>query len=420
MTAAQAPGLYFHTFWTRPQFVESGPRGSGLIELAAFEALTWLTSALEARRHGRLRLYTDQRGLAFIRNIGLEWVYTDGISTELEAIPEALDPAVFWSAGKLFAWASMTEPAVSLDPDAICWSPVPACAPVVVLHPEELHSEDYRHQRARYGTFGFEDAGWDWEAAPANAGVLMIADPAFARSYAAESIRFMMAFSTFLNRSDPGRGTSDGRWGDAMLFAEQRLVSMLLRRQGLRGAALAGYDVRRQHISLNPHCLHLWGTKQFYPRCRDARVAYSNHLIRHLQRSFPESGATLRRWHLDQPIALESLAADPAPPFPLKDARQGYCRLGRIHGALEIQDANLDVRRPGYPGALVGLAEILHPAEGTSFELTEVRRTELMHKHFNQSPSHAAQDLPGATPEPGLHPGPPARDAIAAAGAMDC
>ncbi|MBN8248568.1 MAG: hypothetical protein J0L84_14150 [Verrucomicrobia bacterium] len=369
-----APSLYFHTFWTRPQFVDPGRSAADSIELPDFEALTWLTSALEARRHGRLRLVTDRRGLEFIGNIGLDWVYNGGISTELDAIPKGMDPGVFWSAGKLYAWASIGEPAVSLDPDAICWRPVMASAPVVVLHAEDPCSEDYRHQQSRYSAFGFEDTGWDWQAEAMNAGVLMIADVAFARHYAAESIRFMTAFSRHLEEVREAAAPPVGLWADAMLFAEQRLLSLLLRRQRIPAAALAEYDPRRRHVSLGSPCLHLWGTKQFYPRCREARVAFVNHLIGHLQREFPEAADLLKRWALDRPLRVEQLPPDPVLPFPLEDAGEGYSCLGRIHGTVEIQDANLDVRRPGYPGARVGHAEILHPSPGTSFELTEVRR----------------------------------------------
>ncbi|HAB16457.1 MAG TPA: hypothetical protein PLX89_22375 [Verrucomicrobiota bacterium] len=374
------PALYFHTFWTRPQFAESGINDSALINLPDFEAVTWLASALEARRHGRLKLFTDERGLRFIRNVGLEWVYNGGISTELEAIPDTVHPAVFWSAGKLFAWRSIAEPAVSLDPDAICWHPIGAEAPVVILHTEPLESPDYCYQEERYGRFGFSGPEWDWSVEPANAGILSIADPSFAQRYAQEAIRFMVSFSEALRSQSVGFDPLGRNWADAMLFAEQRLVSMLLRRDGLRGAAIGRYDPRRQHLEFNPRCLHLWSTKHFYPRCREARVAYVNHLAQHLLSRFPAAAATLRAWQLDRPLTVESQPPDPDPPFPLRGSRDGHCRLGRIDGTVVVQDANLEVKRPGYPGAVVGVAEILFPEPGTSFELTEMR-------HFDELPT---------------------------------
>lgn len=395
------PSLYFHTFWTRPQFVDPGRTPSDPIELPDFEALTWLTSALEARRHGRIRLFTDTRGLEFIRNIGLEWVYNGGVSTGLDAVPESINPAVFWAAGKMFAWASIGEPAISLDPDAVVWQPLVAAETVVVLHPEDPQGEDYRYQRERYGRLGFDGPEWDWAVEPGNTGVLMIADPGFARCYAAEAIRFMTEFSEKLRSRAPVTDTSGEPWNDAMIFAEQRLLSMLLRRHRVGGSALASYDSRRQHQSIDSPCLHLWGTKQFYPKCRDARVAYANGLIGHLQRTFPEAAGTLARWKLDQPLRTEQMPPDPEPRFPLSTATDDYCQLGRIHGAVSIQDANLDVRRPGYPGALVGMAEILHPEPGTSFELTETRH--LTSPNINPAQSfhfHAPQDLTNVADSP--------------------
>jgi hypothetical protein len=50
---------YLHSFWTRPKQDTGGAEKD--IVLQDFEALTWLSSPLQARRHGRIKILTSQR-----------------------------------------------------------------------------------------------------------------------------------------------------------------------------------------------------------------------------------------------------------------------------------------------------------------------------------------------------------------------
>lgn len=128
--------------------------------------MTWLVSALRARRHGRIRMLTDARGLRFLRRTGLEWIYNGGVSTALDDTPADIHPKVFWTAGRMFAFALMDEPFASVDTDAILWQPLAATGQVLALHHEDRRWVSYASNRADFERFGFTGPGWNWRLQP--------------------------------------------------------------------------------------------------------------------------------------------------------------------------------------------------------------------------------------------------------------
>src|SRR5262249_22642066 len=148
--AVRSGMLHFHSYWTRPLFEAGENPASRHIEVWEYEALTWLLSALQIRRHSPLRLITDSRGLEVVRNTRLDWLYTGGISTALDEIPNTVDPNLFWAAGKIFAWQAVDEPAVSVDTDAVLWSPINVSAPAMALHIEDTQWPWYECNRAEF------------------------------------------------------------------------------------------------------------------------------------------------------------------------------------------------------------------------------------------------------------------------------
>jgi hypothetical protein len=361
---------YFHTFWTWPQFQSRTEQQTDDIVLWDFEALTWLTSALEIRRHSPMRLVTDSRGLRFVQRVGLDWVYSGGISTALDDIPEELNQTVFWAAGKLFALRAVDTPCVGLDPDAILWEPFEPTAPVLALHQEPRECPYYAQQQARYSWCGLSPSDWDWELDPFNMGICYFGPPEAAASYSAASIRFMLDFSRAAQRADFWGKRQSEDFCDAMLLAEQRLLPMCMKRLGLKVNALARLQPKAFHLERNPLCCHLWGAKDRYRDCAEARLAFVNYLIEYLLTRYPEAEPTLAKWKLAGCRTLDSLNPPVSSTVPDEAAlARKYSLLGEVNGVVWIEDANVGVRRRAKQGSLLLPGETLRAEAGATVEL---------------------------------------------------
>ncbi len=330
--------LHFHSFWMAPQRDGTNPADRIPMRLDDYEALTWLASALAAKQLGPVRLITDDGGLEFVRRVGLDRVYDGGISTALNAVPDDIDPLLFWTAGKIFAWTLIDEPAVQLDPDAILWGPLPSGPDVQMLHEENPLWPDYRGNRDRFNPDGLDDDGWDWDIRPCNAGIVAFRDPAKAREFAESALQIMSTFSR--------RSRDLGYWGlsratdfaEAPVFVEQRFLPMLARRRGWTLGTLGEMKPHVAHLESNPLCCHLWHSKSFYLECREARAALVNHLADRLWSHHPESREILERWQLDRPVEPGRYPEDPPLNFPVRGHRPTFVLLGRVNGVVTIRD----------------------------------------------------------------------------------
>jgi hypothetical protein len=361
---------YFHVFWTKPHLSDAQAGADQEIEFWDFEALTWLVSALEARRLGPLRLITDTRGLQFARKAGLEWLYNGGISTVLDEIPAVIRPDLFWAAGKLYAYRHVTPPCVCLDTDAILWQALEPAGPVQALHEENRRWPYYQMDQAEFSRYGFNGAEWNWELHPFNTGIVCFEMAQAIAFYAATAIRFMENYSRLTGAGLAVRRGSGSGPCDPMVFAEQRLLPLCMDRLGLRVTPMGRLHPAGGHLVKNPTCTHLWSSKAAY-KCRpDARLAYVNYLIEHVERSHPEARATLAGWKLDQPRNAEDVRPTDAPTIPTTDwplARLSL--LKNVKGVVWIEDANVNLRRRATEGSLVWAAEVLRPEAGASFDL---------------------------------------------------
>jgi hypothetical protein len=362
--------LHFHSYWTRPVRLEPLAQPDELIEVWEFEALTWLLSALEIRKHSPIRLITDTRGLKFVRNTGLEWLYNGGITTALDGIPQGIDPQLFWAAGKLYSWLGIDEPAVSVDTDAVLWAPIQVTSPVMALHMETRDWPWYARNQADFASFGFEGSEWDWSSHPLNHGVLMIQDTGLMRRYAETAVAFMERYSEHCRALEREGKARPPQQHDAMLFVDQRLLVMCARQSNLAVHPITSLHPEKCCIYRDPKCLHLWMSKGYYRYCAAARVALCNFLIGYLLEHHPESRRTLAQWKLEQPMPLdEKMQLDYRGLEPEDERRTRFSLIKNVDGLVWVLDPNVDVRRKATIGSLVLPGETLLPEAGAHFEV---------------------------------------------------
>jgi len=366
---------YYHAFWTKPMLKPGVAPDAQELFVWDFEALTWLLSALEIRRHSEIRLITDSRGRAFVRKAGFDWVYNGGVSTELDAIPPSLDSQIFWAAGKLFAHRAMEPPCACIDPDAVLWRPLRLVHPVMALHTEDRSWTWYKADESQFRRFGFDDARWDWTVDPVNAAVVAFRGSGTKEFYTDTAIGFMERYSREAGEREEATPMPDALLNDPMVFAEQRLLAMCAAQTGeaigfLTQAYLPGVCVCR-----NPDCLHLWGSKTAYRMCHEARVALVKHLIQIISDRFPEAQKTVMEWKLDgaQPVdqglpRMEDGAAA------WHAGGLTFSLIRNVRGVVWVQDPNVDVRRRVTEGCRVWSGEVIQPEQGASFELVVAGR----------------------------------------------
>lgn len=341
---------YLHSFWTRPKQDAGGAEQD--ILLKDFEALTWLVSALQARRHGQIKMLTDTRGLRFLQRTGLEWVYNGGVSTALDDTPADIHPKVFWTAGRMFAFGLMDGPFASVDTDAILWQPLKPTAPVMALHYEDRRWVSYASNRADFGRFGFAGRGWNWRLQPVNLGIVAFPSPEVTRSFSHEALRFMSEYSQWLR--DHPEDVDLPRTRRAPLFLDQRLLPMCMARLGLRVKTLGRLNEWKNGLARNPLCSHLWLGKRNFLYSAAARTAYVNHLIAHTLKEFPEAKQTLQRWKLAEPQTVYPRAeVDWRKRPPYRGKVEGFYLLAARREGISITDAHTNAQRAGRFGSLV-------------------------------------------------------------------
>ncbi len=226
----------FHTLWTKPKGTEA---------IEEFEFLTMVLSALKWRQmNGEIYLVTDTPGLEMVKARGAQKVWSK-IFTSLDAMPHEISPKTFWAAGKIYALKDFNAPVVSIDTDFIAWEPLELekiKSKVCVIHTEELNPHVYPD-------FDFllkYDKGYDWTVKPANAAFVYFGDEELKENYMTHSLEVMSSLKS----------------EDAlipMVFAEQRLLSMISKKMGIR---LDTFSTLRTLQKGDRRFTHLWGYKQ--------------------------------------------------------------------------------------------------------------------------------------------------------------
>lgn len=385
---------FVHSWWTRPQREGSADGEPPFWLPKDYELLTWLTSALQARRFGSLQMVTDTPGARLIERLGLDPVYDGSILTTLDDIPASVLPRVFWSAAPLYALRRCVCPVISLDLDAILWAPPPLGTAALALLQEDHTWPYYRHQQARYAGFGFDDPSWDWSVAPVNAGVVGFFDDRLRAGYVELALGFIERFSQEARASgfwgrDPARD-----FDDAPVFVDQRLLPMYLQRQGSACALLGRLHPYAPHLRLNPTCTHLWFTKRWYDACPTARRAYCDYLRAFLREHHPLAGALLRKWEGAGwlPVALPAAQAPSVP----RGFELSFSLLEEVEGTIWIWDANVRTRRRAVDRDMLFVAEELEAGPGARYRLVPGGQVGVRIRHLEPEPCAESPPDPGS------------------------
>ena len=134
-----------HVNWTKPFFHRDRLRGHGFKVFRSYDSdsyfqpeysiLTTILSALWWKRiNGSIKLYTDNVGAEYYRKIGILEIY-DEVNTDVLENYNDVDPAYFWTSGKIRCLKEETDPFVFLDQDFIVRSKLPDLeTPITIGH----------------------------------------------------------------------------------------------------------------------------------------------------------------------------------------------------------------------------------------------------------------------------------------------
>ena len=120
-----------HVNWTKPYFEKHRLRGHGFESIRHYESDTYnlpdyqilytILSILHWKKHnGPIKLYTDSVGASFYHRFNLLDLYDEVDIDFLNKYSKSkVDPAYFWTSGKIKCLAHQTEPFVFMDNDMI-------------------------------------------------------------------------------------------------------------------------------------------------------------------------------------------------------------------------------------------------------------------------------------------------------------
>ena len=226
-------------------------RGGYPYEPAYFELVCLALSALMWRKlNGPIKFYADTEAFAWFQSHDLLDIWDGGVDTEaLDSIPSSINQEIFWAGSKLFALRAEPAPVAMVDTDLIIWKPLEKLLgkTLTVLHREEFSDcyipMEYLKKRPGYQF----DPQWDWTVKPCNTAFAYFGDDAFKNQYVDKAVDFMTDNSVY-----PMEMVSQ------MVFAEQRLLAMEARKEGIRIKAL----IKDPFQEDNTLFTHLWGAKR--------------------------------------------------------------------------------------------------------------------------------------------------------------
>lgn len=154
-----------HVNWTKPYFERHRLRGHGFettrsiksdcYDQPDYQVLYTMLSAIYWKKlNGPIKLYTDSIGLEFYRQFRMHELYDELDIDFLNGYSKSsVDPAFFWTSGKIKCLAHQTSPFVFLDQDMIIKTKLPDYTSDLVV----------AHWEIPRGYYYFEKEDWEKE-----------------------------------------------------------------------------------------------------------------------------------------------------------------------------------------------------------------------------------------------------------------
>lgn len=260
-----------HSNWTKPRIY-----GSGSFFLEDFEILTLILSALKWReKNGHIKMVTDSIGYEFYKSHNMLDMW-DEVTTDLDEIPSTINPSTFWAAGKIYALKKQSTPIAAIDTDFIVWDRLAFdnLPDLTYIHSEDIYPDVYpdisHFNMSNDYTF---DTNLDWSIRPANAAFYVIKNHNFKEKYTHEAIKFM-------NNAVGGDNLT------YMVFAEQRLMTMLAKHIGIQCMELSNLD--KLFENGEKYFTHIWGMKQQMREMPQLRQSFCKKCIDRITADFPQ------------------------------------------------------------------------------------------------------------------------------------
>ena len=234
-----------HSNWTKPR-----KNACGEFFIDDFDILTTIISALKWReKNGIIKMATDSIGYEFYKSRNLLTIW-DEVTTELDDIPDTINPQQFWAAGKLYALNNADIPVAMIDTDFIVWDRLAFdnLNDITVIHREELYSDvypDIYHFDMKRGYVFNPD--FDWRLKPASTAFYVMKNAGLRDIYIREAIDFM-------------QNSNEGDSLTYMVFAEQRLLPMCANASGITINEFS--NLEQLFRDGERYFTHTWGMKQ--------------------------------------------------------------------------------------------------------------------------------------------------------------
>ena len=264
----------FYSIWTGP-FRRSHQNEQ--YEMSDYEILTFVLSVLEWQKHnGDAYLICDDTAREYLDKKGIIKLFEDRV-LGLE-VDEAINPKVFWAAGKLFALSKLTRPMVMVDLDLIVWKNIDDLigdSDVYGIHREHIRPEVYPDKEYFKFKNGYEfPEDYDWDALPLNTALLYIKDIDFIHKYADKAIDFMY-------HTDESNENLKH-----MVFAEQRLLPILAAKYNKSIKTM--FDVG-ENIGYQEYFTHVWGHKNILKYNDEEKQKFCSRIVNRIKKDYPEA-----------------------------------------------------------------------------------------------------------------------------------
>ena len=259
-----------HSTWSKPRIYSTGD-----FFMEDFDILTTILSALKWReKNGRIKMVTDRAGFEFYKSRGMCGIW-DEITTELDDIPDSINPEMFWAAGKIFALKNQSAPVAAIDTDFIVWDRLAFnnMGDISVIHKEDIYPDvypDIHHFNMKQGYIF--DPCLDWHEHPSNMAFYVVRNETLKNSYTDAAIEFM-------------ENSLDGDNLTYMVFAEQRLISMVAKKLNIAINAIS--TAEKLFKDGERYFTHTWGMKQQMRDNEALRQDFCKRCVRRILTDYP-------------------------------------------------------------------------------------------------------------------------------------